>query len=386
MTTMRCVSGLSTSANTGEAVAEVLAKLQAGFVNEPADLIVAFASPGHAEGLGPLADELAARSLAKHVLATTGESIVGDGLEVEGSPCLSALAISLPSGSSIQPFRLTFEGDRVAGWPESETAGDVPKNGLVLLLADPFSFPTEAWIEALKAAGAGIVAVGGMASGGTAPGSNRLVLDGEVYKQGAVGFRIETPGRIEVLVSQGCRPIGRPMIVTKAEGNIVAELGRRPAAEVFREIYELLDDRDRRLVQGGLFLGRVVNEYQESFQRGDFLVRNVLGAVDSGGLAVSDTVRVGRTVQFHVRDAQTADEDLRAMLDGVEGRPAGALIFTCNGRGRRLFEAPDHDASAIQSAFGPTPAAGFFAMGEIGPVGGQTFLHGFTVVNALFMS
>ena len=380
---MKCVSALSTSSTTSDAVAEVLERLRAGLEGATADFVAAFASPDHREGLGPLADELQARSLARHVLGTTGESIVGDGREIEGAPALSALAVVLPPGGSVQPFRLTYEGARVEGGRE---LGPEPESGrLVVLLADPFSFPAEAWLESRRSEGAGVLAVGGMASGGATPGSNRLALDGDIYREGAVGLVVESPAGIKAVVSQGCRPIGAPMIVTKAEGNVVRELGRRPAAEVFRELYEGLDERDRRLVHGGLFLGRVVNEYQESFRRGDFLVRNVIGADDAGGLAVSDAVRVGRTVQFHVRDAETADEDLVDALADPGGRPSGALLFTCNGRGRRLFPAPDHDASALRDAFGPLPVAGFFAMGEIGPVGGQTFLHGFTAVSALFL-
>ena len=194
---------------------------------------------------------------------------------------------------------------------------------------------------------------------------------------------------MRTVVSQGCRPIGHTMIVTRAERNIIRELGRRPALEVLREVFDALDPDDQERVQQGLHIGRVINEYQETFHRGDFLVRNVLGADDAGGIAVTDVIRVGQTVQFHVRDADSADEDLRTLLENERlSRPsakiAGALLFSCNGRGTRLFPGPTTTSAVIHRQLGPVPVAGFFAMGELGPVGGQNFVHGFTASVVLF--
>ena len=179
------------------------------------------------------------------------------------------------------------------------------------------------------------------------------------------------------------------MIVTRAENNVIRELGRRPALESLRDIFQELSDDDQRRIQDGLHIGRVINEYRGDFQRGDFLVRNVIGVDrDSGALGITDRVRVGQTVQFHVRDAATADEDLRALLRLDRGanprRPAAALVFSCNGRGTRLFPGPDHDARTVRAEAGDVPLAGFFAQGELGPVGGQNFIHGFTASVALF--
>ena len=179
------------------------------------------------------------------------------------------------------------------------------------------------------------------------------------------------------------------MIVTRVEGNLIRELGRRPALEVFRDLFATLPPDDQRLVQQGLHIGLVMNEYRGEFRRGDFLVRNVMGFDrDSGALAITDRVRVGQTVQFHVRDAETADEDLHALLrldrEGHGRRPAGGLVFSCNGRGTRLFPEPHHDARAIRAEAGDIPVAGFFAQGELGPVGRQNFIHGFTASLALF--
>jgi small ligand-binding sensory domain FIST len=188
-------------------------------------------------------------------------------------------------------------------------------------------------------------------------------------------------------VSQGCRPIGRPFIITKSRENLIIELGGRPALARLREIYGELDEGDRDLVRSSLHIGRAASEYRDTFRRGDFLVRNVVGAdPDSEVIAVGDLVRTGQTVQFHVRDAASADEDLRELLGNHADapRPAGALVFTCNGRGSRLFAEPSHDAKCLQDCLGPIPAAGFFAQGEIGPIGDRTFLHGFTASIALF--
>ncbi len=170
---------------------------------------------------------------------------------------------------------------------------------------------------------------------------------------------------------------------------MIRDLGRRPALEVLREIFEELPPDDQERVQSGLHIGRVINEYQETFRRGDFLVRNVMGADDDGGIAITDVVRVGQTIQFHVRDAETADEDLRRLVETeLQDRPAaragGALLFSCNGRGTRLFDEPDHDVGVLRELLGPIPVAGFFAMGELGPVGGQNFVHGYTASVILF--
>jgi small ligand-binding sensory domain FIST len=229
--------------------------------------------------------------------------------------------------------------------------------------------------------------IGGMASGSHVPDQNRLVLDGTAVTEGAVAVELDGPITIRTVVSQGCRPIGRTAIVTRVEQNVIRELGRRPALEVLREVFEGLSEEERERVQQGLFIGRVINEYQETFRRGDFLLRNVIGADEAGGIAITDVVRVGQTVQFHVRDADTADEDLTVMLDAqrTQATPAaGGLLFSCNGRGSRLFAQPHHDVTVLHDVLGAVPVAGFFAMGEIGPVGDQNFVHGYTASIALF--
>jgi small ligand-binding sensory domain FIST len=256
--------------------------------------------------------------------------------------------------------------------------------GGCLLIGDPFSFPTDLLLRHLNERVPGTIVIGGMASGGTRPGETRLFLEGRVLDTGAVGVRVPGIG-IRALVSQGCRPVGNAYTVTRAEGNVIHELGGLPPLERLHELVAALPPQDRELVGHGLHIGRVIDEYKAELGRGDFLIRGVLGVdPESGAMAVGDTIEVGETIQFHVRDAATADEDLRALLEREAEPAAGALLFTCNGRGSRLFPEPDHDAGLVARMLGEIPVAGFFCAGELGPVGGQNFLHAFTASIALF--
>jgi len=225
--------------------------------------------------------------------------------------------------------------------------------------------------------------MGGMASAAAGPGGNRLVLDDRIVTTGAVGVMCSDDVPIRAVVSQGCRPIGTPLTITSAERNFAHELAGRPAMERLQEIVQAATEADRKLMREGLHVGIVVDEHRLDFERGDFLVRNLLGVDQAtGSLAFSEPVEVGQTVQFQVRDAAAADEDLRCLLEGVSG--SGALMFTCNGRGTHLFTAPDHDAGVVAELLGDVPMAGAFCAGEIGPVGGRNFLHGFTASVAVF--
>lgn len=217
------------------------------------------------------------------------------------------------------------------------------------------------------------------------------MLDGTVRDSGAIALAVGGDVQVDITVSQGCRPIGQPLVITKAKRNVILELGGRKALPAITDMIEHLGDDDRHLVRtGGLFVGRVINEYKARFGRGDFLIRNLMGYdEESGYVAVNDTnVRTGQTVQFHVRDQRTAREDFSLLLEAqkVHGPGAGALLFSCNGRGLKLFDKPNADADMIHGALGDMPLAGFFAAGEIGPVGGQAFLHGHTASLMVFRS
>jgi small ligand-binding sensory domain FIST len=268
----------------------------------------------------------------------------------------------------------------VQGWPDD--IAFAPQ--ALLLVADPFSFPSEQFLDWVGRRHPGLPVIGGMASAAQAPGGNRLAIGRQIRTSGAVGALLGPGIAVETVVSQGCRPFGQPLVVTRSEDNIIFELAGTPALErLVAQAHGSLTETEVALLEmGGLQIGRVIDEHRETFGRGDFLLRSVLGADRrNGALAVGDVVPVGTTVQFHLRDARTADEDLQVLLKGR--RADGALVFTCNGRGSRLFDEPHHDARVLSDLLGPVPLAGFFAAGEIGPVGGRNFIHGFTASMAL---
>ncbi len=360
----------------GECAGEVLEALDA----EDPDLVVCFASPHFVGAFDDMTNALRDLLDPRVMVGMTAVSVIGDAHEVEDEPAFSLLAGRLPD-ARLTPAALrvadTPDGDAVVGWPELDG-----EPSALMLLADPFSFPLDGFLHRLQDDLPGLTVIGGVASAAGRPGGNRLVLDDQVVDEGAVGVFVEgTP--VRTVVSQGCRPIGRPYTVTAAQRNFVEEMAGRPALERLREVADAASDDDRVLLQQGLHLGIVVDEHKSEFGRGDFLVRNVIGADrETGAIAVGDRVEVGTTVQFHVRDAAAADEDLRELLVGTAAE--AALVFTCNGRGRRLFGAPDHDAALVAEMLGRVPAAGAFCAGEIGPIGGKSFLHGFTASIALF--
>jgi small ligand-binding sensory domain FIST len=229
--------------------------------------------------------------------------------------------------------------------------------------------------------------VGGIAAGGRQPDAQALILDAAVHAEGAVGAVVSGPPVLTV-VSQGCRPIGREAAITHCEGNLVSELAGRPALERLRSKIASLSPQEQALAARGLLAGLVIDENRPEYDAHDFLMRGLLAAdEESGALALGDTVRVGQTLRFFVRDAASADADLRQALGAAlhRGKPAGALLFTCNGRGTNMFPAPDHDARVVAEALATKALAGFFCGGEIGPVGGKAFLHGFTATLAVFL-
>jgi small ligand-binding sensory domain FIST len=230
--------------------------------------------------------------------------------------------------------------------------------------------------------------MGGIASAGGGPGLAVLMHDGRVEREGAVGVVLRGVD-VRPCVSQGARPIGPEMVITAGEGNVIEELASRPALERIKEAIGELDQLERALAAQGLLLGIVIDPNQPEYERGDFLIRGLLDVDDDdGSVTVSEQVRVGQTVRLQVRDGDSADEDLREVLArqlrDLRHPPAGALLFTCNGRGAGMFGVDDHDASALDYAFAGAPAAGFFCAGEIGPVGDRNFLHSFTATMAVF--
>ena len=349
-------------------------------------LAVLFASAHFLGAAEALVAAVAERAGPLPLIGCVGEAVAGGAREVESEP-----AVSLWLGSGLGPVE-TFAMDFIqtpSGGAYGGYRFDRDAPGVHLLIADPYTFPADGLLTHLNEQVPGAMVMGGMASAALRPRQSQLFLDNRVLTHGAVGVHL--PGAdVHPLVAQGCRPVGDAYIVTGAEGNVIRELGGRPPLERLREIAAALPRRDTELLAQGVLLGLVIDEYQAEPAQGDFLVRGVVGAdPDSGVIAVGDEIQVGQTVQFHVRDAESADEDLRRTLRrelaDLGGRqPAGALLFTCNGRGSRMFSEPDHDAALIAAMLGDIPLAGFFCAGELGPVGGQNFLHTFTASIALF--
>jgi small ligand-binding sensory domain FIST len=389
---IRFASAISGDDETAEALEDILGELR-DQLGARADLVLVFASAHHRSRFGYIAERLLQVLDPRVILGVTAGGVIGSGRELEKRAGLSLLAGSLP-GATLHAFSY----DQI-DWPAAETDTTLLRRGVlgsehapdpaaILLFADPFSTPMVKLMPALNAALPGVPIIGGMASGAANPGDNRLLLDDRVFMDGAVGVAIGGPVRVDCTVSQGCRPIGEPWIITRARHNVIQEIGRRPVIKALEDTAQAASEEERRLLQtGGILIGRVINEYKDRFGRGDFLIRSIVGADrESGYIAVNDLVKVGQTIQFHVRDAQTAEEDLRLLLEQqrLHGEASGALLCTCNGRGSHMFTTPNAESQIIRRAIGEVPMAGFFAAGEIGPIGHQNFVHGFTASLAVF--
>ena len=325
------------------------------------------------------------------LLGCTGGGILGVDRELESVPAMSLVAAHLPR-VELHPFAVApedLEEERESGFWIEKLGVNPGRDPVGVLLPEPFSCDCGALVESLNRVYPKMPLVGGLASGGEQEGENALFLNDRVVREGAVGVLMTGDVTLQTVVAQGCRPIGRPYIITKAEGNFILELAGHPALEALRQLFQTLSDEDRELARRALFLGVVTDEQKEKFQRGGFLIRNIIGMDPStGALAVGDRLEVGQTVQFQVRDAQSSREDLQQLLRDrskeAKDSSAGALLFSCLGRGKDLYGEPHVDIRTIQAALGDCPIAGFFCNGEIGPVAERNFIHGFTASLGLF--
>ncbi|MEO0966648.1 MAG: FIST N-terminal domain-containing protein [Planctomycetota bacterium] len=402
---LRCAVGLSEAGLASDGATEAMDALGETMAGWGAvDLAVVWATLDHAAELADVCERVAAGTAARHVIGATWQGVVGGDRVIESGPGLSVWAASLGGGQAG-----VFKQPGGGAWPIGEDddeclrrligggqrwggGGDEPGGeGLVCLLADPFTTPLVKLLPAMDRALPGVPVVGGLLSGTQKPGKHRLWVDGDLMTGGAAGFTLgDSPRRperhldIATTVSQGCRPIGRPLIITKSKRHVVQELGGRNALIVVKELADALGDDEADLVRTqGLHVGRVVDEYKDRFGPGDFLIRGLVGLDSTAGyIAIGDPmVKVGQTIQFQVRDRAAAASDLELMLDSqrMHGPAAGGLVFTCNGRGTRLFDSADHDAQRVKDALGGAVLGGALAAGEIGPVGGQSHVHGHAV-------
>ncbi|GAC1443887.1 MAG: FIST C-terminal domain-containing protein [Mycobacteriales bacterium] len=355
------------------------------------DLVCAFVSGGDPDDVAAAGERVARVTGAHAMVGCSAGGVIGAGRGVEGRAAVSVWAAQLPA-ATVRSFHLEVmpaeDGTAVVGLPERAVGDDA-----LLLLADPYTFPADGFVTRANDALTGLAVVGGLAHGSLGAGSTRLWVDGRTHNRGAVGVLIGGAVTATV-VSQGCRPVGPAMTVTAASGNVVLELAGVPALQKVEEILAMLTPADQALASSGLHLGIALDEYADEHDRGDFLIRGILGLhPGSSGVVVGDLVAVGATVRLQVRDAEGADEDLRALLAAFAGRSpaiAGALLFSCNGRGGLLFGpslgGADHDVLAVRAGLCTEPVAGFFAGGELGPVSGRNHLHGFTASVLAFPS
>lgn len=381
--------GVSTDSDFDIAAEAAVGKIREQ-LNGPIDLLVVFSSNYPSEKVVRMSEH--ARSLSPtHLVGCNCMGVIGQKSEMmEGDPALVIWAAQMPQ-TKITTFELQYErssdGAAFTGWPDDATV--LQSDGLLMALADPFSFPMDLLLVQMNEDRPGLPIVGGMASGSNQPGKWNLFFDDRIADSGAAMVSFQGEHLPLPMVSQACRPIGNPMIVTGCERNVVQTLGGRPAVEQLFELFDSLPTREQKLVNTGLNMGLAVTEYKDSFGFGDYLIRNVLGIdKNTGAITVGDYVRVGQTVQFHVRDHETASADLNQICDHLlktnELNVESALIFSCNGRGPRMFPEPDHDCTVLSDKFGIDSIAGFFAGGEIGPVGEKNFLHGFTASCLVF--
>ena len=393
------VSAATTETEVGAAIRllaeQVEAQAEDHLGDEPPqgwiDLSIVFVSSHFTNAIRQVVAGIQAELRPGLLLGCTAEGVVGSEQEIEETPAITLVAAHLP-GAQVSPFilqppdidwhRLLLDTD------EFHRTIDAPQDTrLFILLGDPFSAPMDDVLQAFNVNYGGVPVVGGMASGALRPGGNALWVNDQVIYEGAVGVSISGAVDVDVVVSQGCRPIWRPFKVISAHRNMIFNLEGRPPLAWLQDLIPELSDDDRLLLQNGLFVGCSIKPGQEQLGRGDFIIRGVVGIdQQSGAIAIGDSVMDGETIQFHLRDALTAKEDLEMMLIPQTFRPlpSGALLFLCNGRGTRLYDHPNGDISVIQANLQGTRLAGFFCAGEIGPIGGTNFLHGHTASLVFF--
>lgn len=353
---------------------------------EAPELAFVFASGSHLAAPEAMIDGIQEVLRPRALVGCGAGGVLGSRRELESGTGLALWAASFAGEGEVIPFHGRLETEsgeaHIAGLPDFDGAR------AAVLLADPYTFPTDAVLEAIATGTPGLPVIGGLSSAHGATGSASLIFGEQVRDEGAVGVCFRG---VEVLpcVSQGAAPVGPEVTITAARGNVIHELAGRPALETVERLIAQLPPRERTLVAGGLLIGIVVEGGKPEYEQGDFLVRGVIGAdPELGHLTVGALVHPGQVIRLHARDAASADDDLRRALRLrvaalTDSGPAGALVFSCNGRGASMFGPCDHDADAVEEELG-APAAGFFAAGEIGPVGGRSFLHGFTATVAVF--
>jgi small ligand-binding sensory domain FIST len=390
---MKWASAAGADTDLVAAIATAADEIEADLNSDP-DLLVVFLSAHYASGFDRVPEILAARFGAGLIVGCSAGGVIGGAREIEQRPGVSLTAACLPD-VTLTPFHL--ESDALpalaaptAEWQRALRLGDgtLPH---FLLVPDPFSFDAESCLLGLDRAFPRSQKIGGLASGGRQPGGNALFLGTQVYRTGAVGVAFTGNIEVDTIVAQGCRPIGEPMFVTRCQKNILWELDGESPLKILQDLYERSDPRDQELARHSLFLGIVMQENRHEYHQGDFLIRNIIGMdAKTGAVAIGAMLSEGAVVQFHLRDAKTSTADLEELLSRYaanrprEVQPCGSLLFSCLGRGMHLYGRADQDTDTFRRYLGDVPLGGFFCNGEIGPVHGSTFLHGYTSSFGLF--
>jgi small ligand-binding sensory domain FIST len=380
--------GLAVDADLVTAAESAMSAARAPLGRAEPTLAAVFVCGADPDAAAAALERAAELSGAPTVIGCTAPGVIAAGRGVESGAAIAVWCAALPEVWT-RSFSLeaipTEEGTAIVGLPERAMS-----DAVVVLLADPWSFPAEGFVEHSNQAMPGLPVVGGMAAGAAGRGSTRLLVDGRVVDRGAVGVVLDGSAvGMRAVVSQGCRPVGPPMTVTAADGGVVLELAGVAALRKTHEILSALPPDEQAMASEGLQLGIARDEYVDEHDQGDFLIRGIAGADrEREALLIGDAVQVGSTVRFQVRDAAAADADLRESLQRVvatgSGPAEGALLFSCNGRGAQLFGTADHDPALVWSHLVKSGVAGFFAAGEIGPVAGRNFMHAFTASMLVF--
>lgn len=393
---MKWHSDLIPNPHLKEALGAALENIQSANPHRGPDLLCLFASGYDSTELDTLATQVNNSLGEGLLLGCSAGGVAGAGHELEHQQRGVAYAAAWLPDVELSPISLS--PSQLLDWVESPE--DLPKRLGVdpetqpnfILIPDPFSLDPGPLLKMLDEVYPAGSKIGGLASGGRAPGENRLFLGGQTYREGLVGVSLSGNIAMDTLVAQGCRPIGQPMFLTRAQNHVAQAFDGKPAIEVLGELYQQLSPADQELFRTSLFMGIAMRGHQEEYHPGDFLIRNLAGVLpDEQGLAVGAHLQEGMVVQFHLRDKSTSAQDLKSlcrryqMAHGAEHEPPqGALLFSCLGRGAHLYGEPHHDSKMLQEFFGPIPMGGFFCNGEIGPVHHQTHLHGYTSAVALF--
>lgn len=339
--------------------------------------------------IGEVLDLIRLHGRTPLLIGTVGAGLIGTGKEVEGASGMSLLLVRLPD-AKLTPFLFSAaqieESTGPAQW--QTVTGLAPEDvDAWIILANPATPGLEQWLAEWNVAYPHVPSIGGLASGVRENGEHLLILDGTAADAAVLALAVKGM-KIRTIVSQGCKPVGEPFTITRAEENLVYAMGSRPAYQVLSETFNALSDDEKERARGNLFAGLAASEYVAELKRGDFLVRNLLGAdPQTGAVAIGARARSGQTLQYQLRDKITAHADLVELAQfngGDGGEPFASLVFSCNGRGRSFFGVPNHDAATLAEIFGPLASAGFFCSGEIGPIGHSSYLHGYTASVALF--